>query len=186
MELVLLEIFGVTAAMLYLLLVAQRSWTAWPAYILSSCLYAPIFWYSQLYADAVLQVFFVGMGVAGWLAWSKFEGAVSVVSVPRQRHVVITAFIACATAAIGTGLYVWTPAGYYAYPDAFLLVGSVVATLLTVNRVIENWYYWLAINGVSAILYASKGIWLTCLLGVMYLILSIRGLMMWKEGQSSS
>lgn len=183
MEEVLLEIFGVTAAMLYLLLVAQRSWTAWPAYILSACLYAPIFWRSRLYADAALQVFFVGMGVAGWLAWSKFEGPVSVVSLPPRKHSLLVAIIACLTLVLGTVLFIWTPSGYYAFPDAFLLIGSIGATVLTVRRVTENWHYWIVINAVSVILYASKGIWLTCLLGLMYLCLSVRGLMMWREGQ---
>lgn len=186
MEMVLLEIAGVTAAMLYLFLVSQRSWTAWPAYILSSCLYAPIFWRSQLYADAALQLFFIGMGVAGWRAWSKFEGPVGVVSISRQKHALAIAIIACVTLVLGTGLFMLTSAGYYAFPDAFLLIGSIVATLLTVRRVTENWYYWIVINGLSAILYASKGIWLTCLLGSMYLCLSVRGLMMWREGALSS
>jgi nicotinamide mononucleotide transporter len=182
MEVVLLEIAGVTAAMLYLLLVSQRTWMAWPAYILSSCFYAPIFWRSQLYADAALQLFFVGMGVVGWRAWNKFEGPVRVVSLSRHQHAKTAACIAGATAVVGIGLFMWTSAGFFAFPDAFLLVGSIGATILTVRRVVENWHYWIVINAVSVLLYASKGIWLTCLLGLMYLCLSIRGLMMWREG----
>jgi nicotinamide mononucleotide transporter len=185
MEVVLLEIVGLTAAMLYLFLVSRRTWMAWPAYILSSCVYAPIFWRSQLYADAALQLFFVGMGVAGWRAWSKFKGPVSVVSLPPQKHVITVICIACATAVLGIALYMWTSAGLYAFPDAFLLIGSIGATFLTLRRVVENWHYWIVINATSALLYASKGIWLTCLLGLMYLCLSVRGLMMWKEGSRS-
>lgn len=181
MEVILLEIAGVTAAMLYLLLVSQRTWMAWPAYIFSSCLYAPIFWRAQLYADAALQLFFVGMGIAGWRSWTRFEGPVSVVSLPRQKHLITIAGIVCVTAIVGTALFIWTPAGYYAFPDAFLLIGSIGATMLTVRRIIENWHYWIVINTVSVLLYAWKGIWLTCLLGLMYLCLSVRGLMMWKE-----
>ncbi|MEY4700407.1 MAG: hypothetical protein RL326_594 [Pseudomonadota bacterium] len=182
MEVILLEIAGVTTAMLYLLLVSQRSWMAWPAYILSSCLYAPFFWRSQLYADAALQFFFVGVGVAGWRAWSKFNGPVEIVSLPRQKHLLTIVGILGATVILGMALFTWTQAGYYAFPDAFLLIGSVGATILTVRRVVENWHYWIVINAVSTLLYASKGIWLTCILGLMYLCLSIRGLMMWKEG----
>jgi nicotinamide mononucleotide transporter len=185
MEVVLLEIAGVTAAMLYLLLVSQRMWMSWPAYILSSCLYAPIFWSSQLYADAALQLFFVGMGIAGWWTWNKFDGPVKVVSMPRQKHLLTIVVILCATIVLGIALSTWTTAGYYAFPDAFLLIGSVAATILTVRRVVENWHYWIVINAVSTLLYASKGIWLTCLLGLMYLCLSVRGLMMWKEGSKT-
>ncbi len=185
MELILLEIAGITAAMLYLFLVSQRTWMAWPAYILSSCLYAPIFWRAQLYADAALQLFFVGIGVVGWRAWSKFQGPVSIVSLPRQKHLYTIVGILCATVILGTALCIWTPAGYYAFPDAFLLIGSVGATILTVRRVAENWHYWIVINAVSVFLYAWKGIWLTCLLGLMYLCLSVRGLLMWKEGSQT-
>jgi nicotinamide mononucleotide transporter len=186
MEVVLFEIAGVTAAMLYLLLVSQRTWMAWPAYILSSCLYAPIFWRSQLYADAALQLFFVGIGVAGWIAWNKFKGPVRVVSLSRGKHLFTIITILCMTAILGMAMFIWTAAGYYAFPDAFLLIGSVGATILTVRRVVENWYYWIVINAVSVLLYASKGIWLTCMLGLMYLCLSVRGLTMWKEGERSS
>ncbi len=184
MEIVLLEIAGATTAMLYLFLISQRSWTAWPACIISSCLYMAIFWSSQLYAEAALQLFFIGMGVVGWRAWARIDGPARVVSLSQREHQVTMVIIAVLTLVLAGMLYSSTPAGFYALPDAFVLVGSIAATFLTVRRVTENWYYWMVINGVSALVYASKGIWLTCALGAMYLCLSVRGLMMWRAGES--
>jgi nicotinamide mononucleotide transporter len=74
-----------------------------------------------------------------------------------------------------------TEAGYYAFADAFLMVGSIVTTVLTVARVVENWWYWLAINITSVVLYGSKGIWITSCLAVLYSVLSIRGLIAWRR-----
>ena len=176
-----LEIAGATTAILYLLLVTRRTWLAWPFYIVSSAIYIPIFWFSQLYSDAVLQGFFIAMGAWGWWSWREQGEAVELVRWAPHRHLLPLVSIALGTIVIGGFVFLRTQVGYLAFADAFLLVGSIVTTVMTVGRVVENWWYWIVINLASVLLYGAKGIWITSCLAVLYLGLSIRGWFVWNR-----
>ena len=65
----ILEITGALLALAYLVLATMRRWWAWVPYTLSSLLYFPVFWESGLIFNALLQLFFVGMGVRGLMSW---------------------------------------------------------------------------------------------------------------------
>lgn len=176
----MLEVAGAVTAILSLLFMTQRRWIAWPCYILSSMIYIPLFWASRLYSDALLQVFFVGMGCWGWTSWSRLVSEVTVVQWEAKRHLCLMLVIAILSFLVGGYVYHASEAGMFAFADAFLLVGSVLTTVLTIERVVENWWYWLAINVTSCIVYGCKGIWITCGLAAIYTVLSIRGLLAWK------
>lgn len=176
-----LEVGGAVTAILYLLFITKRRWIAWPCYILSSMIYIPLFWASQLYSDALLQVFFVGMGCWGWQSWSRLMNDVALVQWGAKRHIFLVLLIAILSLVVGSSVYHASGAGMLAFADAFLLVGSVLTTVLTIERVVENWWYWLAINVTSCIVYGCKGIWITCGLAAVYTVLSIRGLLEWKR-----
>jgi nicotinamide mononucleotide transporter len=176
-----LEIAGATTAILYLLLVTRRTWLAWPFYILSSAMYIPVFWMSQLYSDAVLQVFFIAMGAWGWCSWREQGEGVELVRWRPKQHLLPLVSICIGTSVIGGFVFLHTQVGYVAFADAFLLVGSIVTTVMTVGRVVQNWWYWIVINLASVLLYGAEGIWITSCLAVLYLGLSIRGLLVWSR-----
>jgi nicotinamide mononucleotide transporter len=77
-------------------------------------------------------------------------------------------------------LWRYTDAGFFAYADGFILVGSIVAAYLTVARVVENWWYWLVINLTTVVVYGLKAIWIACGLASIYTILSVYGLWQWR------
>lgn len=181
-----LEIAGATTAILYLLLVTRRTWLAWPCYIVSSAIYIPIFWFSQLYSDAVLQGFFIAMGAWGWWSWREQGEDLELVRWSRQQHLLPLATISIGTSVIGGFVFLRTNVGYVAFADAFLLVGSIVTTVMTVGRVVQNWWYWIVINLASVLLYGAKEIWITSGLALLYLGLSIRGLLVWNRASPSS
>lgn len=176
----LLEIIGATLALAFLVLVGLRRWWAWPAYIASSLVYLPVFWESKLYYDALLQLFFVGMGVYGWRSWSAEGEVIEPVSWGVAKHARVIALWLTASALMGLCLML-TDAGAYAFLDAFITVGSVLATVITVQRVLENWWYWLAINIVAAGTYGLKGLWVTTGLMVIYAGMSLWGLGEWRR-----
>jgi nicotinamide mononucleotide transporter len=65
--------------------------------------------------------------------------------------------------------------------DTFTTVFSVIATIMMVMAVTENWYYWIVIDAVSIFLYASRRMYLTALLFVVYTLLAINGAMQWSQ-----
>ena len=133
----MVEILGALLAVLYLVFVTHRRRIAWVFSVASSLLYVPVFWSSRLYADAALQVYFVVMALYARWSWSGRPGEVSVVRWTTPRHLRIIMVWLIATGLVGGALR-HTPAGVFAFPDAFLSIGSVIATVLTARRVIEN------------------------------------------------
>jgi nicotinamide mononucleotide transporter len=176
----MLEIIAAATAVLYLLLITRRSWVAWPVYIISSLLYAPVFWSANLYGDAVLQLYFVSVGFYAWWRWGRAEGPVAVERWRLKRHLWI--LVSWVLAAIMLGrLLSSTPAGALGYGDALVTVGSVVATVLTARGVLENWIYWIVIDVIATLLFGVRSLVATMWLYSLYTILAVRGLYVWKS-----
>ncbi len=67
----LAEIIGVVLAIGYLLLAVRQIIWCWLAWILSSLLYLYVMFNACLYMEAALQIFYVAMGLYGWMQWRK-------------------------------------------------------------------------------------------------------------------
>ena len=69
------------------------------------------------------------------------------------------------------------------YLDSFVTWGSVVTTWMVARRVIENWLYWIVVDGVGAWLFYSQGLLATTLLFVVYLGIVVHGYFVWRRDQ---
>ena len=67
------------------------------------------------------------------------------------------------------------------YVDAFTTWGSVVTTFMVARKILENWLYWIVIDSVSIFLYIDRGLYLTALLFVAYVVIVIIGFFNWKR-----
>jgi nicotinamide mononucleotide transporter len=56
-----------------------------------------------------------------------------------------------------------------------------LATWLTARVKLENWIYWLVIDGTLAFLFAAQGLYLYALLSVVYLGVSAVGFVKWLK-----
>ena len=65
--------------------------------------------------------------------------------------------------------------------DTFTTVFSVVATILVIKKVLENWLYWIVIDLVSIFLYFEKDLHLSSILFMIYTIIAIKGYFSWIE-----
>ena len=155
---------GVTAVSI--VLAARNHVATWPTGIVGSLLFAAVFHGTQLYADALLQVFFVATSAAGWWHWQRRDTAPVTRSTPRSL-VVMAAAAAAVTVAYGALLHRLTDA-YAPFADSAMLAFSVVAQLLLMRRRLETWAFWLLVNTVSVPLFAARGLTLTAGLYAVY------------------
>jgi nicotinamide mononucleotide transporter len=157
---------------------------AWPLAIGSSLLYALLFADSRLYGEATLQLFFVAVALWGWWQWLRGTGDDGA---PLRAHVLSARArwgVAAATLAawpVVALLLDHATDSDVPWLDALPTVASVTGQLLLGRKLVENWPVWLAVNLVSVVLFAVKGLWLTVLLYAIFAVLSVVGWRAWRR-----
>jgi nicotinamide mononucleotide transporter len=178
-----------TAALIglaYLLLAVRRNLLCWLCAFVSTSIYLVLFARAALYMQSLLQVFYLAMAVYGFIDWRKgrtAEGEVVIRSWQPAWHAMVAAAVVAASVVNGWLLTHYTNAAA-PYIDSFVTWGSVVTTWMVARRVIENWLYWVVVDGVAAWLYFSQGLLATTLLFLIYLGIVIRGYFVWRREQA--
>ena len=104
---------------------------------------------------------------------------------PLRLHVVAILAIAVLVVVAGTLLRQKTDAAF-PYVDSATTFAAIWATFLVARKVLENWWYWLAIDSVSIAIYWSRELELTALLFVVYVIMIPFGLAHWTRSYRSA
>jgi len=65
--------------------------------------------------------------------------------------------------------------------DAFTSWGAIVTTYMVAKKILENWIYWFVIDAISIYLFLSRGLYLTSILFLVYLIIICFGYIAWRK-----
>ena len=177
-----LEILANAITTLSIFLAGRNSIHTWWCGILGCILFAVLFWHTQLYADVVLQLFFILTSIIGWRRWLKGQGgqALPISSVKLSTLAWLLPVGILTTLGYGAILHYWTNA-YAPFIDSAVLVFSVIAQLLLMQRRLQTWVFWLLVNTIAVPLYASRGLQITALLYTAYWINAIVGWYFWHR-----
>lgn len=169
-----------TAAAIFL--AGRNNVHTWWTGIIGCSLFALLFARHRLYADVVLQVFFVGTGVLGWWRWLRGnQGAPLPITHAGWRTLAwMVPLGVAATAGYGALLHFYTNA-FAPFIDSAVLVFSAIAQLLMMGRRIENWPVWLLVNTIAVPLYLSRGLHLTAFLYLCFWVNAIVSWIWWKK-----
>lgn len=149
--------------------------------ILSVATYIVIFYASRLYAESLLQVFFVAANIWGWAMWHRATPENQALPVgwlpPFARW---TWAMATAAISLGLGLIMhrYTNA-VMPFADAAIAGASVAAQLLLGLRRIENWVLWIMVDMLAIALYIDRALYPTAVLYTVMLAMSVAGLREW-------
>ncbi|MFM2068161.1 MAG: hypothetical protein RLZZ584_3070 [Pseudomonadota bacterium] len=182
-----LEILANVLTTASILLAARNSVHTWWTGIVGCMLFAATFLRVALYADVVLQVFFIVTSLMGWRLWLRGGvagggvGAARLVTrATRQQLAGATAVALLAAAAHGALLARYTDA-YAPFLDSAILAASVVAQVLLMQRRVQTWPVWLLVNTLAVPLYASRGLHLTAVLYAAYWVNAWFGWWRWQR-----
>lgn len=178
-----LEGIAVVLALAYLLLAARESLWCWYCAFASSALYIVILWDARLLMESALSVFYVVMAVVGWYQWrhgGSAHAGVKIVSMQWWQHFAVLAVLLVLAFINGWAMQRWTQAAW-PFVDSFITWGSVLTTLLVVRKVLENWLYWLLLDGMAMLVYIDRGLYLTALLFALYLGIVVFGYFKWQR-----
>jgi nicotinamide mononucleotide transporter len=139
--------------------------------------------------QSILQVYYFGMAVYGWLEWQRGGREHSGVQVhwwsPLRHHTVIALVI------LNSGGFGWVldqrTDSAMPYLDSFTTVAALVTTFMVARKVIENWLYWFVIDVVLVYMSWQSGLPWTAGLYALYLVMVVIGFVSWlKSSQSRS
>ena len=178
-----IELISVIFNLLYVVLLMRENIWCWICGIIGSALGAYLMFYSNLYSETILYLFYVVIGIYGWYIWRTkgLEKEFKIINWTMKPHL-----IAIAIGVIGSVLFGWffssnTDADY-PWVDAHTTVFSFVASYMQAHKVLSSWLFWIIINGVTVWLYGMKGLDIYSAQMVIYFGLSIWGYFEWRKG----
>jgi len=145
-----------------------------------------VFFGSQLYSDALLQIAcFLPMQFYGWWVWKK-AGPHHADDLPVTRltpAACAVTLVAIAAASVGWGELMKTHTNAsQPFLDATLAMASVAAQYLDTRKKLESWWLWIAIDVFSAFyLYPKQHLYVIAAEYAVFLGLAVWGLWQWAK-----
>lgn len=175
------EVLAVVLGLAYLLLAMRESLWCWYAAFVSTAIFLVLFWDVGLLMESALQVYYLAMALYGWWQWRRGgagQAELAISSWGSRQHLTAVAAVLLLSAASGALLQHHTGAAL-PYLDSFTTWGSILTTWMVARKILENWLYWLVIDGVSIYLYLDRALYLTALLFALYLVIVLFGYRKW-------
>jgi nicotinamide mononucleotide transporter len=185
------EVVAVILALGYLLLAVKERIECWYLAFASTAVYIFLFWDVNLLMESALQIYYLAMAVYGWWQWRRqgdLQQQLIIHTWALRQHLLALLSIALLTGISGYWLSANTSAAL-PYLDSFTTWGAVVTTYMVTRKVLENWLYWIVVDGVSIFVYIDRGLYLTAVLFVLYVVIVVIGFRQWlplyRQQQSS-
>jgi nicotinamide mononucleotide transporter len=159
----------------YIWLAAKERPICWLFGIVSSGLWAwASFFRYNLWVDGYLQLFYVAMGFWGLYAWQSGRQPSQKLHLqqwPLRAHFFLILAGLALTLAFGFLFKSYTPTSF-PYADAFITAFSVIATVLTIRKVVEGWLYWIFFDALAVVLFWAKDAFLLAFVMVVYTLMA--------------
>ena len=178
-----LEVVAVLAAIAYLFLAIRQNIWCWLGAAISTAIYVYLFIVARLYMESALNLFYFAMAIYGWYVWyggRSGDGELPVSVWPLRVHAIAILAIVVVSVANGYTLARFTNAAY-PYIDSLTTWGAIWTTFLVARKVLENWWYWLAIDIASIAIYWARDLQLTSILFVIYVFMIPFGMLAWRR-----
>jgi nicotinamide mononucleotide transporter len=178
----------------------RRVW-AWPVGIVGNLLLFTVFFGvafdnpqgTTLYGQAARQVFFIVVSVYGWVRWRQSARSGAAASgaavVPRWAgSAERAATLAVAAAGIVACYYIFRELGagfpapwWFFLADAWIFVGSIVATYAMARGWVDFWLAWIAVDLVGVPLLINARFYPSAALYAVYGAFVIWGFVVWRR-----
>ncbi|XDD48402.1 nicotinamide riboside transporter PnuC [Leptospira sp. WS39.C2] len=186
----LLEFLGTTSGLVCVYLASRNHILTWPIGIFNSICFFFLFFQIQLYSDMLLQIYFFGSSIYGWIIWRKRTGQFTkIVSLGREKNLLVLFLILSGTIGLGyftKHLPIWFPQVFqkppdFLYWDSFTTVTSIIANLLLAQRKLESWFLWVFVDIVCIVIYSLKNIPFVTLEYGIFLLIAFYGSWHWYQ-----
>lgn len=186
-----IELIGTIAGLLSVWWATRNNILTWYIGFVNVVAFLLIFFQVQLYADVLLQVFYLFATAYGLWKWQEQVGQeeLKITHIDKQGAL----FVIATTVLLFSLFYAFTnllpvvfadqqlkpPA--YAFADSLLSAASVVTTVLIARKRIEAWGLWILIDFASVYMYLQKGVLFIAIEYGLFGVLAIVGYVQWKR-----
>jgi nicotinamide mononucleotide transporter len=187
------ELIGTLFGLFSVYFASRANILTWGTGIVNEVFLFILFFQVQLYADMFLQVYFFIVTIYGWYNWKTNRVGKMISEINFRNKLLLAAAIFIFSLLSGflfsnIHLYLleyFKVKAAYPFIDSFVMVSSIVATVLLAKKKIENWYLWIAVDLVCVVLYFKKGVYFLSLEYFIFLGLASYGLYHWKKELSN-
>ena len=181
----LLELFAVTMNILSVIYAKRNSILVYPTGLIGTGIFVYILYNFSLLGDMIINFYFVLMSIYGWYYWAqKKDGQtlnnVSGTSIKEYYFILILGITSLLSIYLVYNFYdkwdSWT-----AYVDTITTAIFFVAMYLMARRKVESWIFWIIGDVITIPLYFYKGLTISSIQYLIFLILAILGYISWKK-----
>lgn len=180
------EIIGATVGLLYLFYEYKADIRMWPTGIVMSSFYTVVYIQATFYAFACINIYYIIVGVYGWIQWHKPKEsnengtADRVIHTPTRFYLPILLAIAVVFIILVYVLGNYTDSSVV-YADSFVTALSIVAMVMLAKKYVEQWILVIIANFASVFIFFYLTMYPTSLMYLVYAVVSVFGYFNWKK-----
>ena len=186
----LLELFAVTMNIFSVIYAKRNSILVYPTGLIGTGIFVYILYNFSLLGDMIINFYFVLMSIYGLYYWSQKKNGevlhnVSRTSTKEYYFILMLGIISL--------LSIYTIYNFYdkwdswtAYVDTITTAIFFIAMYLMARRKVESWIFWIIGDLITIPLYFYKGLTISSIQYLIFLILAILGYISWKKILNSS
>ena len=180
-----LELFAVIMNITSVVYAKQNNILVYPTGLIGTGIFVYILLNFSLLGDTIINAYFFSMSIYGWYFWSRKKDEVFINQVSTiNRNEIKYLFIL----AISSFIFIYFVYDYFdkwnnwtAYVDNITTAIFFVAMWLMARRKIESWIFWIIGDLITVPLYFYKGLTISSIQYIIFLILAVLGYISWKK-----
>ncbi|WAV88888.1 nicotinamide riboside transporter PnuC [Oxalobacter aliiformigenes] len=176
-----IEIAGTLFGLFYLYFEYKASILMWPSGLLMSGFYIYVFFISGFYSGAAINIYYMVMGIYGWLTWyKKSSGPAKLRQLQKPGHYVLVIMAVAVLWGILSWILEQTDSTVFVV-DALITSLSLVAMWMLTQRYIQQWILLIVANVISVFAYAYTQLYFTSIMYIVYTTASAAAYFHWKK-----
>ena len=180
-----LELFAVIMNITSVFYAKRNNILVYPTGLIGTGIFVYILLNFSLLGDTIINAYFFSMSIYGWYFWSRKKDEVFVNQVSTiNRNEIKYLFIL----AISSLIFIYLVYDYFdkwnnwtAYVDNVTTAIFFIAMWLMAKRKVESWIFWIIGDLITVPLYFYKGLTISSLQYIIFLILAVLGYISWKK-----
>ena len=182
---IFLELFAVIMNITSVVYAKRNNILVYPTGLIGTGIFVYILLNFSLLGDTIINAYFFSMSIYGWYFWSRKKDEVFINQVSTiNRNEIKYLFIL----AISSLIFIYFVYDYFdkwnnwtAYVDNITTAIFFVAMWLMARRKIESWIFWIIGDLITVPLYFYKGLTISSIQYIIFLILAVLGYISWKK-----